>query len=309
MIKKICYGLVLVIGVIAFHSCQREVDPSILGTNNPPVVSGDFKAKIDGVQWVANSAAGASRMSGFISLVGRSTDKKYVSIHLVDSGVHNYTLNDATLNVASYIDSNLANTFNFSTNQGVGPGDAGGVVNVTSIDAVNKKISGTFSFRVFRQFDNSQRTLTEGSFTNISYVTSLPPASSTDTFRVKIAGTLWVPPTIVASKTPALPPNLLPQITVTGTSSDGTKSVGMFMPENIVPGNYTFNIFGGVYLALYNPDTDPSHSQGAMSGTLTILSHNTSTRRIRGNFNFHAEALLNPSLSTELTEGYFAVNY
>src|SRR5687768_1544401 len=161
MIKKIFYGLVAVIGVIAFNSCQREVDPSILGTNNPPAVSGDFKAKIDGVQWVANSAAGASRMSGFISLVGRSTDKKYVSIHLVDSGVHNYTLNDATLNVASYIDSNLANTFNFSTNQGVGPGDAGGVVNVTSIDAVNKKISGTFSFRVFRQFDNSQRTLTE----------------------------------------------------------------------------------------------------------------------------------------------------
>src|SRR4026207_1551982 len=149
MIKKILCGLIAVIGAMTFNSCQKEVDPSILETNNPPI-TGDFKAKIDGVQWVANSAAGASRMSGFISLVGRSTDKKYVSIHLVDSGVHNYTLNDVTLNVASYIDSNLTNTFNFSTNQGVGPGDAGGVVNVTSIDAVNKKISGTFSFRVFR---------------------------------------------------------------------------------------------------------------------------------------------------------------
>ncbi len=209
-------------------------------------VTGDFRAKIDGVQWVANSATGASRMLGFINITGRSTDKKYLSITLKDSGVHNYTLDQNSFNAASYLDSNLTNTFNFSTNQGVNPGDAGGVVNVTSIDAVNKKISGTFSFRVFRQFDNSQRTLTEGSFTNIPYATSLPPTSSNDTFRVKIAGTLWTPPTVVASKTPALPPQLLPQITVTGTSADGTKSVGMFMPENIAPGNYTFDIFGGI---------------------------------------------------------------
>jgi hypothetical protein len=46
-----------------------------------------------------------------------------------------------------------------------------------------------------------------------------------------------------------------------------------------------------------------------MTGTLTILSNNTTTRRIRGNFNFHAEALLNPLLNTELTEGYFSVSY
>ena len=309
MIRKIFYSLITLSAVVSLSSCQKEVDPSILGNTNNPSVVGDFRAKIDGVQWVANSAAGASRVGGFISLIGRSTDKKYVSIHVVDSGVHNYTLNDVSFNVASYIDSNLTNTFNFSTNQGVNPGDAGGIVNITSIDTANKRISGNFAFNMFRQFDGSKRTFTEGVFTNISYVTSLPPASSNDTFRVKIGGTLWVPPTIVASKTPALPPQLLPQITVTGTSADGSKSVGMFMPENITPGNYTFNLFGGIYVGLYNPDTDPSHSQGAMSGTLTILSHNTATRRIRGNFNFHAEALLNPLLFTELTEGYFAVTY
>ena len=308
MKKRAVYILMLFNGVITLSSCQKEVDPSILGNTNNPA-TGNFKAKIDGTQWVANSATGASRFGGFISVIGRSTDKKYVSIHLVDSGVHNYTLDENSFNVASYIDSNLANTFNFSTNQGINPGDAGGVVNVTSIDAVNKTISGTFAFRVFRQFDNAERTLTEGSFTNIPYTTSLPPSSGSDTFRVKIAGTLWVPPTIVASKTPALPPQLLPQITVTGTSADGTKSVGMFMPENITPGSYQFDVFGGTYVALYNPDANPANSQGSTSGTLTILSHNTTTKRIRGNFNFHGEAILNPLLFTELTEGYFAVSY
>ena len=308
MLKGLLYCLLVLTGVIIFSSCQKEVDPGIINSTNPTTVTGNLKAKIDGTQWVANSTAAASRMLGFISIGGRSTDRKYLSITLTDSGVHNYTLDDMSMNAASYIDSSLSNAVNFTTNQGVFPRDAGGFVNVTSIDAVNKTISGTFSFRVFRQMDGAQRTFTEGSFINLPYATVLPPGAATDTFKVKIAGTLWVPPTVFASKTPAVAP-LVPQIAITGTSSDGTKSVGMFMPVDITPGNYTFNLFGGTYLGLYNPDIDPNHSQGAMSGMLTILSHNTTTRRIRGNFNFHAEALLNSSLNTELTEGYFSVNY
>ena len=308
MIKGFLHSLIVLTAVIVFSSCQKEVDPSIIDNNNPPLVSGNLKAKIDGTQWVANSAEGASRMLGLISIGGRSTDRKYLTITLTDSGVHNYTLDNNSMNAAAYIDSSLTNAINFTTNQGINPGDAGGFVNITSIDVANKRISGTFAFRVFRQMDGAQRELTEGSFTNLLYSTSLPPGNATDTFRVKIAGTLWVPPSVFGSKTPVAPP-LVPQIAVTGTSADGTKSVGMFMPADITPGNYTFDLFGGIYLGLYNPDTDPNHSQGAMSGTLTILSHNRTTRRIRGNFNFHAEALLNPLLNTELTEGYFSVTY
>ena len=308
MRKGFLYNLVILAGVMVFSSCQKEIDPSIIADPPPPGATGNLKAKIDGTQWVANSVESASRMLGFITIGGRSTDRKYLLIQLTDSGVHNYTLDNISLNAASYIDSNLANAVNFTTNQGSGPADAGGFVNITSIDAANKRISGTFSFRVFRQMDGAQRTLTEGSFTNLPYLTTLPPTNSTDTFRVKIAGTLWVPPIVLGSKTPAAPP-LVPQIAITGTSSDGTKSVGMFMPLSIIPGNYTFDLFGGTYLGLYNPDIDPNHSQAAMSGTLTILSHNTTTRRIRGKFNFHAEALLNSSLNTELTDGYFSVSY
>jgi hypothetical protein len=308
MRKGFLYNLMILAGVIVFSSCQKEIDPGIIADPPPPGATGNLKAKIDGTQWVANSVESASRMLGFITIGGRSTDRKYLLIQLTDSGVHNYTLDNISLNAASYIDSNLANAVNFTTNQGSGPADAGGFVNITSIDAANKRISGTFSFRVFRQMDGAQRTLTEGSFTNLPYLTTLPPTNSTDTFRVKIAGTLWVPPIVLGSKTPAAPP-LVPQIAITGTSSDGTKSVGMFMPLSIIPGNYTFDLFGGTYLGLYNPDIDPNHSQAAMSGTLNILSHNTTTRRIRGNFNFHAEALLNSSLNTELTDGYFSVSY
>src|SRR4026207_2182449 len=107
MIRKINYSLVILSTVVAFSSCQKEVDPSILGNTNNQV-TGNFKAKIDGTQWVANSGAGGFRMLGYISITGRSTDRKYLSITLTDSGVHNYTLDANTMNAASYIDSSLS---------------------------------------------------------------------------------------------------------------------------------------------------------------------------------------------------------
>ncbi len=289
--------------IVLLQSCQKEVDFSGSNSNN---VSGDFRAKIDGSQWVATRGAGASRFSGFINISGIGLDKKTISITLSDSGVHHYTLDDASFNAAAYIDSNLANPINFSTNQGVNPGDAGGTVDITSIDTVNKKISGTFSFKVFRQMDGLQRTMTEGSFTNISYATSLPPASTTDTFRVKIAGSSWTPSSITGISMPNPP---VPSLAIVASDALGVKSVGITMPPTITPGTYTLDILGAQYIGLYNPDSDPNHSQASTSGTLTILEHNTSTKRIRGNFNFHAEAILNPLLNTELTEGYFSVRY
>ena len=107
----------------------------------------------------------------------------------------------------------------------------------------------------------------------------------------------------------SLPPLLPAKIAVTANDATVSKTVAVSMPANITPGTYTFDIFGGTYIGQYNPNTNPMNSQASMSGTLTILSHNTTTRRIRGTFNFHAEEILNPAAFTEITEGYFAVTY
>lgn len=290
--------------LLLFQSCQKEISDES-GNNN---FTGDFRAKIEGTQWVANKGAGASRMQGLINISGYSTDKKYITITLSDSGVHRYTLSDATLNAAAYIDSTLPNPIAFTTNQGVYPTESGGEVNITSIDTVNKKMSGTFTFNVFRMMDGLKRSITEGSFTNLTYTTTLPPANATDTFRVKIAGTQWNPPTIFAVRAPAVPP-LPSTIAVSGTDATASKVVGLIFPSDITPGTYTLDFFGGTYIGQYNPNNNPQNSQASVSGTLEILSHNTSTKRIRGNFNFRAEELLNPLAFTLLTEGYFSVTY
>jgi hypothetical protein len=290
---------------VLLQSCQKEID---FGeeTNNP--VTGDFRAKIEGTQWVANKGAGASRMQGLINLSGYSTDKKYLTITLTDSGVHRYILSDATMNAAAYIDSSLANPLNFSSNQGNYPSQCGGEVNITSIDTVNKKMSGTFFFKVFRVADGIGRNITEGSFSNLSYTTTLPPASATDTFRVKIAGTQWIPPVILAAKAPAVPP-LPATIGISGTDATASKTVGLIFPADITPGSYTLDFFGATYIGQYNPNSNPQNSQASVSGTLQIISHNPTTKRIRGNFNFRSEELLNPLAFTLLTEGYFSITY
>lgn len=291
---------------VIFISCQREItDPN--GNTNPSV-TGDFRAKIEGTQWVANRAASASRMQGRIAISGISTDKKTIAITLADSGVHRYTLSDITPNAAAYQDSTLPSVIAFTSNGGTYPTQAGGEVNITAIDTVNKKISGTFFFKVYRQTDGLQRNITEGSFTNLSYSTTLPPSSSTDTFRVKIAGTQWIPPTVLAAKSPAIPP-LPATIGISGVDASLSKTVGLQMPADITPGTYTLDFFGLTYIGTYLPNSNPVNSQASTSGTLTIISHNPTTKRIRGTFNFHAEELLNPAASTELTEGYFSITY
>jgi hypothetical protein len=300
-------ALLAISGLLLFASCQKEVNfNSRENDNNTNPVTGDFKAKIDGSQWLANKVAGASRMGGLINVTGLSNDKRIITMTLEDNGVGSYTLDDIQMNVGALLDSNETNPIAFATNQSSNPAQAGGTVNITAIDEANKKISGNFSFKVFRAFDNTGHTITEGSFSNLTYATTMPPASATDTFRVKIAGTSWTPASITGIKV------TLPQfssLSINATDAVGSKSVGLTMPPDITPGTYTLDFFGMTYIGQYNPDNDPNHSQGSTSGTLTILEHNTGTKRIRGNFNFRAESIANPAINSMLTEGYFSVKY
>lgn len=304
MTKKIGYIFSLILTVL-FFSCQQEIDPNTGGGGNTGS-TGDFRAKIDGVQWVANKTTGATRMSGFINITGVGTDKQLITMTLTDSGVHHYILNDASFNAGAYQDSSLPNVIAFTSNASGDTALAGGYVDITSIDTARKKISGSFRFKVLRAMDNLKRNITEGVFTNISYTTTMAPTPTTDTFHVKINGTLYTPPVVVGVANPALPP-LPATLAINGTDQTGSKTVGLILPADIAPGTYTLDFFGGTYIGAYNPDLDPNHSQASTTGTLTILSHNTTTKRIRGTFSFHAEAILNPLLNSELTEGYFSV--
>jgi hypothetical protein len=289
---------------LSLTACQKDIGFGPDNPTRPADPPAGMKAKVNGMEWTANRNAGATRLQGLINITGISNDKNYITITLADSGVHRYVLSDATFNVAAMVDSTEAEPFAYTSNQGAYPGESGGEVSITAIDTAKKTISGTFSFALFREWDGGQKTVTEGSFTNVAYITSLPPSMATDTFRVKIDGISWTPANVNGLLDP-----LLNQIVVNATDATAEKSVGLNFPSDISPGTYNLDFWSGIYVGVYNPDTDPLHSKAAVSGELVILEHNTATRRIRGTFHFRGEELAEPQNYAEISDGYFSVKY
>jgi len=81
------------------------------------------------------------------------------------------------------------------------------------------------------------------------------------------------------------------------------------MPLATTAGTYSLSFFGLTYIGLYNPS--PTASMYSDSGSLIILENNTTTKRLRGNFNFVAKTMPGgPVLAdVNITEGYFSVTY
>lgn len=298
--------LVVTLGVLfsLFTGCGKELSEE--NGNLPGVpnqVMGDFRAKIDGVQWVANTAAAAARQNGIINLTGLSSQGKMLTITLTDSGAKTYTLNQASLNAAAHVDSTEADRNSYTTNQSNLDSLAGGSVTISQIDTVNKTISGYFSFRVYRLTDDKTKNFTEGVFTNLSYQTSMPPGQASDSFSVKVDNVNWQSESLIAIRAGG-------KINITSTSAGNTKNIGLSINENITVGSsYTWSFLDNI--ALYNPTTTPPPTPySGEGGNLTILEHNTTTHRIRGTFNFEAKPFPIPTPPfVNFTNGYFSVVY
>lgn len=295
--KTIFYTVLFLIGLA---SCRKETSVEHANT-----LSGNFTAKIDGVQWSASGTKeGASILGGIINITGISVDNKEISIMIAGSVAGPYALNQSTRSLAAYADIDSSDVYAFATNQGRDTTQAGGMVTITEIDPVGKTISGTFSFKVYRDIDHRQKTITAGVFTKIPYVTSLPPSSSGDTLTASIDGKAWKGNTIEATVTSG-------QLSIIGASSDGSQTIGLLMPATATPGSYALDGSNPSYLGAYTQVAN-STSTGLVStkGTLTILANNTSTRRIRGTFQFTAKDPTGASTATHtVNSGVFSVHY
>jgi hypothetical protein len=101
---------------------------------------------------------------------GISADGGEISITLNDTVVGLYVLNQTSASLAVYANLDSVGSYAWSTNQGSDTAQAGGTVDVTAINAVNRTISGIFSFKAYRNSDGSQKDITAGVFYNIPYV-------------------------------------------------------------------------------------------------------------------------------------------
>jgi Family of unknown function (DUF6252) len=292
--------IVILVVSLPFFSCQKEL--SYEG-GPPPAqeVNGDFRAKIDGVQWVAaDSAKGAAILGGLINISGTSSDNKQISMTLNDTVTGVYTLSQVSTSLGAYADQDSSGVYAFTTDQGADTSQAGGTVTVTEIDKVNRTISGTFSFKVYRDLDSREKSITAGIFNKLSYVSALPPASNGDTMQCTINGVPWVGQSIMASI-------LSPALAINGSDLNGSQSVSLIFPLNSIPGSYPMSISGLVYFGIYTPSSTSALSSS--SGTLTILQNDAVNRRVRGSFFFDATYPGLNATTDHLTAGYFSVSY
>ena len=297
---------ILFISVLAFSnsSCQKEfflddIDSSLITTPSlPGGVKGSFTANIEGARFTADKLTGASMSLGTIVITGISNGDERIVLSVKDSGVHVYTFDiESTANVGIYA---KGNEYSYGTIEGDDPTQSGGTLSIISIDKDKKTISGKFSMTVYRAFDKKQKKITEGVFTNISYETApVQPANSLDTFRVKIDGISFPVYSVVTL-------NLMNTIAITVNNQAASKTVGLTMPTDVKAGTYNYSPIVMDFFGQYNPASNTFLV--ANSGTITILEHNTATKRIKGNFNFEAKELIG-SGKASLTEGYFSLTY
>jgi hypothetical protein len=163
--NRVINHTVLGLLTIAMFACHKYT--SIENSDGLPA---DMLATINGVPWeAADSTQTAVVSTGGITISGISSDGQEISITLNDTVVGLYVLNQPSASLAVYANLDSVGSYAYSTNQGSDTSQAGGTVNVTSINPAIRTISGIFSFKVYRNSDGSQKDITAGVFYNIPY--------------------------------------------------------------------------------------------------------------------------------------------
>jgi hypothetical protein len=297
--KSLIPRILVVAAMFLFVSCSKEVSKELSHDATP--TQGDFYATIDGNQWNADSLQLILVNNNGVSISGLSKTGGEISMLLPEFKTGTFTLNAASLPFSFYVDVFGSLTDVYYSNSG----SATGTVTIASIDTINHLVSGSFQFKLVNPSDNSIKNITNGVFSYVPYSkgsgsgTTTPPAG-TDTLKAKADGILFNPYQITTSVGSG-------QLVLAGIATDGT-TMALLMPDNITPGSYNLDFGTGTYIGIFNP---PGVTVGLVSqanGTLTILSHNTVTKRIVGTFSFIATPISSGTPVT-ITEGYFSVTY
>ncbi len=290
-------SLFLFLVLFSFVACTKEISNE--GNNGTSKGAGDFYATIGGKLWNADSLQMVLVSSDGVSINGISKTGDQISILLPTFKTGIYTLGAQSSSYALY-----ANLLNSNANVYVSnAGSAGGTVTISSIDTVNRVVSGSFEFTLTNPADNTTETVAKGVFDYVPYAAGTvgvvpPPGAAKDTVQVTVDGNKFFASDVEITDSAG-------QMLVAGFS--GTQDVGLFFPSDITAGTYNLDFTTGLYIGVYNPD--PSVTLLSQSnGTITILSNNTTTRRISGTFNFVGTPVGSGPTAT-LTQGYFAANY
>jgi hypothetical protein len=287
---------------LSLISCSKELSKEH-GYSPGPGNLGDFYATIDGKQWNADSLQLIQvDNSGIVAISGLSITGQVISMVVPVFKTGTYPLGGLALSYAEYGNLIVDPTKVYSSD-GV---NASGYITISSIDTVNHLMSGSFEFTLVDLSNNSTKTITKGIFNYVPYSGSyIPPPNGNilDTLNATVDGSPFISDTVITNV------NNLGQLLIAGIPINTSKSIALLMPANVAPGTYNLDFTTGKYIGIYYPNSGSNPLVSLLNGSMTIISNNTLTKRIKGTFSFTATPAQGGGTPVKITNGYFSLNY
>lgn len=316
-------AFILLLATAFFSSCTTEIEPyegtlPNTGNNNPsnpsnPSSPAVFKADFDGQTFTATTIQTIVN-SDYVAITGMKATGEFFQITIPGATVGTYTLDMTSTSSMPFgliYSPGSGNVPYLAADDDTGEfasfpnyTDTAQIV-ISSIDTVNKKISGTFKFTGVRFVTGSStaietKVFTNGVFTNLSYAADVV-APTGNTFTAKLDNVDYVPTNISGIKAGGF-------ISVIGRRGN-IENIGLSIPDNATANaTYTFTELSSTARGQYIANSTPSGIFGG-AGTMTVISHNTTTKRIKGTFSFTASTMMPPIVTHAITQGTFDVAY
>ncbi len=264
----------LLITITIFASCESTE------TNSP-----GFQSNIDSVFFNANDVRGFINQEGQLIIQGYTTNQT-VTLNLNGAELTTYTLGGNSSNYATYEDENGTV---YSTTL-----DGNGMVALTNSNLSEGWYSGEFEFRAFSTFGTSV-TFNRGIFFQAPIVGFAEEEQEeeegqepVDGFAANIGGLPFVPTAVTTAASDT-------SISISGSTP--ARGLVVRVPIDVTVGNYSLPASG--YLGSY---TEGALTEIATSGNISIITHDTVGRSIKGSFSFTTQGQV-------VESGQFNVTY
>lgn len=266
------------------------------GNNSGPDSSPVMFGLVNSTNWrSANPRAVLTETS--LKVYGTSANGQTIILNINSGEVGEFVVSEYNGNYAEFIPNMSAGATRYST---LNSENGSGLLRVSSIDEEAKTVSGTFSFKAYRTTDNTFRTVSDGSFSNVPYqFFSVSDTSSfQNIFLFRESDFNWTTETITAERNDTA-------LFIIGECSrtEAWQSITLWMSPTISAGVHYITPTGPVYAKFQQG----FYEYPAVNGSVTIISNSSTEKKIKGTFFFNY--LDNNNQTQSITDGQFEVLY
>ncbi len=315
----------LLVAFLAFQftSCDNEpLEGTFVQGEDPVAAEGEFIAKVDGLDYLAESASGVLTGTTLVITGLKSTSGETItlSVEAAAAGTFNLTAGQTTETFGLYIDSETQ-TNPYKTLAILG---GNGQLIITEMDVDALTVSGSFNFVGARAaldgngdpiLDGNGNPvietieITDGSFNTIPYTIDGGNVGENpeNSFFANVDGEEFVDTTLEVTQTTV---GGIPMLNIVATTETGA-IIRIDLPEGLGIGTFSFESIsnGTELIAMYNASTGGENLTSS-PGTITITEYGVATGRIVATFSFTARDPLgiDPTIA-EITDGEFFIDF